>query len=163
MIPQTVAVRWLKAHLHNHKAAQRKSKRRNPNNAIGEYGTPWPSSASLVPPHQPVQLWHPQLKGKERVPAHLTGVTVYRGMGFIMGSRGREFWDSTKLIMRCLEEDERPGKEGSEWFEEDQPLINTEEKKRAGYLKQIAGQDACLAMPCTDHCRLSCLLLRFHF
>lgn len=61
-----------------------------------------------------------------------------------------------------LREDERPGEEGLRWSEEEQPLVNTG-KKGFGHLKQTAGQEACLALPCTDHCSQSCLLLKFHF
>lgn len=142
MIPQTAAVRWLKVHLHNHKAAQRKSNRRNPNNAIEEYGTPWPSSASLVPPHQPVQLWHPQLKGEG--PCSPDRGYCLQGHGIHYGIQGKRILRQHKTYYEMLRGRWKARKRAI-WVVWGGPTNDKYREKKKGWLLETDCWSRCLS------------------
>lgn len=74
-------------------------------------------------------------------------VTVYRGMGLIVGYRGRPFWHHTRLILGWMEDG--PKMRGSKWFSKEwvyRGSIVCECDEAGMYARQFV--DQCLEWSC---------------
>lgn len=106
-----------KADLPEHKGTHRNSVRqRSPNNLIRENEAPWHGSCPGCrrgPISPMVQRWHQSVSQQEMLswsPYRLRGVTGYRGLGYIMGCKGKTPWNCTRLAEGCLGEGQKVGK-----------------------------------------------------